>query len=119
MESIIHLDAAEAALRLDRDTLIMLLDTFFTTREDYTKPLHDALEGIDRSLLKSEAHRLKGASNNLRIEGIGALALELEQCVADPDKTQEDISRVVKQIEEAFNQGEIELVQLKKEPGTK
>ncbi|ADK79315.1 Hpt protein [Sediminispirochaeta smaragdinae DSM 11293] len=113
METIIHFDAAESALRLDRETLLMLLDAFFSTREDYIKPIKGAIESRDAEALRSEAHRLKGAANNLRVTKIGTLAQTLEKSSSDADPSL--LLSTLEQIEVSFSAGEKELSVLKSE----
>lgn len=111
METIIRFAAAETALRLDRETLLMLLDIFFSTREEYIRPLREAIESRNVGDLRSEAHRLKGAANNLRVDGIGTLALDIETASAQPDW--ELLERKLGEIETAFGTGQEELAVLK------
>jgi HPt (histidine-containing phosphotransfer) domain-containing protein len=107
MKSIIDLSAAENALRLDRETILMLLGIFFSSQSDYIEPLQKAADEEELINFKREAHRLKGAANNLRLESIGSLALELEQMV-EPFHRKE-AEETLQKIKAAFELGSEEL----------
>jgi HPt (histidine-containing phosphotransfer) domain-containing protein len=111
MESIIRFEEAEKALRLDRETLLMLMDLFFAGRDDYVKPLRTAVENRSGVDVRREAHRLKGAAGNLHIDGIGALALEAEKASAKEEW--ELLERKLEEIESAFTAGQKELSVIK------
>ncbi len=111
MESIIFLKEAGKALHLDRETLLMLMDLFFSSRDDYVGPLRAAFDSRSGSELRREAHRLKGAAGNLHIDGIGSLALDIEKIVETEDW--ELLGRRLEEIESAFTAGREELSVLK------
>jgi HPt (histidine-containing phosphotransfer) domain-containing protein len=111
MESIIRFEEAEKALRLDRETLLMLMDLFFSGRSDYIKALRAAVDSRSGKELRREAHRLKGAANNLHIDEIGLLALDLEKASVKDDW--DLLERKLDEIESAFTAGQEELSVLK------
>ena len=59
----------------DRATLISLYDSFFRTIAEKLEQMKTA-KGVE---LKELAHGVKGASYNMWIEKLGALAFEIEQ----------------------------------------
>ncbi len=72
------LHAAQEALLIDSDMILELVRQFVNDRNNYTEPLRSALLQRDWKDLKSQAHRLKGAAQNLRVHGISKPALDLE-----------------------------------------
>lgn len=105
------MEEAERSLRLDPETLISLMEIFFSSREEYLLPLSRAVESSDFLAVKKESHRLKGAAKNLRIDGIGDLALRMEQCAEASQG--DELSRQYALIEAAFRHGQEELGRLK------
>jgi HPt (histidine-containing phosphotransfer) domain-containing protein len=110
MKSIIDLSAVENALRLDQETILMLMGVFFSSRSDYIEPLKKAAAEEHIINLRREAHRLKGAANNLRLESIGRLALELEQMTKPFEK--KELEQKLLSLETAFDTGAKELENL-------
>ena len=68
-----------ALLHNDRTAISAIVSMFVKTWEDYIGPIRDAIAHRDLEVLTRQAHRLKGASGNLRADEVFGLAKLLEE----------------------------------------
>jgi HPt (histidine-containing phosphotransfer) domain-containing protein len=62
----------------DREFALELLEAFTVDASNNIELLQAAIQDGDRNQIKFYAHQLKGASGNIRVSGIEAIAKQLE-----------------------------------------
>ncbi|MFO7849441.1 MAG: Hpt domain-containing protein, partial [Spirochaetia bacterium] len=83
--SILNIEAAEEELSLDKDMIIALVKDFSSSKEQFLSPVRRGTEAGDFRMVRVNAHKLKGAAYNLRIDGIGESAEALEAAAAEEE----------------------------------
>lgn len=72
---------------LDKDTMLMLLDEFFSVMDEEILLLHKAIDENDAELIKHHAHKMKGAAANMMVDELREYCHQLQ----DADKSDKDL----------------------------
>jgi HPt (histidine-containing phosphotransfer) domain-containing protein len=74
------IDIQEVAqtLRLPEDVIVELVEELLDSKDTFLEALKGAVVSGDNEKIRAEAHKLKGASSNLRVTSIADLALTME-----------------------------------------
>lgn len=91
----------EALERLgdDEDLLRMLIETFLTEWPSYLQALKDAMGQPTALDLKKAAHRVKGASSTIGVEGLRSLAKKIEEnCAANTESISPEANQMANEL---------------------
>ncbi len=113
MESV-NVEHIREATMGDDEFLAELIDLFLDDTPGQLEALRKAVRAGDAESAASAAHRLKGSSGNLGAESLSALCLHVEKSSRGQ---QEELPKLVEQVDEEFNQVREILTNLRGELG--
>lgn len=77
------LKTVSETIGLDEETILMLLEEFFSVMDEEIDKLESVVKAGDAEQIRHVAHKMKGASANMMVEDMRAYCSELQ----DADKT--------------------------------
>jgi HPt (histidine-containing phosphotransfer) domain-containing protein len=87
---------------LDKDTMLMLMDEFFSVMDEEIVLLEKAVSASDADQIKHVAHKMKGAAANMMVEELRQYCSELQDSDKSDQAKSEDLLNKIKSTYEIF-----------------